>query len=287
MTQPATLTVPAPDGPFRVLHWGPNSGNPSLFLHGLTGVAEVWGPTITSLPDDTGPCHAMDQRGHGHSPKPATRYAVGNYVRDAAHVIEALGLAPVRLVGHSMGARVAMVLAARRPELARSVAIVDIGPEEWRANWQQSVAGLNRVPESFPSVDAAIGGAARARGGESMASASPSEALREIAIARLKRNPDGSWSWLASRDALKQTVISHRSRNFWQEWRAIRIPALFVRGGASTEVRPVIAERMRQANPRVRYEEFEGVGHNIPLLAPARLADTLSRFWDNEQVGQG
>lgn len=286
MTPPATLTVPATDGPFRVLRCGSDSGQSSLFLHGLTGVAEVWGLTVTTLPDDTGPRYAMDQRGHGHSPKPTTGYAISSYVRDAVHVIEALGLSPVRLVGHSMGARVAMVLAARRPELVRSVAIVDIGPEEWRANWQQTIAGLDRVPDSFPSLEEAIGGAARARGGDSMDSAALKEALQQIAIARLKRNPDGSWSWLASRKALKQTVISHRSRNFWREWKAIRVPALFIRGGVSTEVRTAIAERMRNLNPRVRYEEFEGVGHNIPLLAPARLADTLSIFWDSEQAGQ-
>lgn len=259
----------------------------TLFLHGLTGVAEVWGPTVTSLPVDAGPSYAVDQRGHGHSPKPIDGYAIGDYVRDATHVIRTLGVAPVQLVGHSMGARVAMVLAARHPDLVRSVAIVDIGPEEWQANWKQTVAGLDRLPDSFPSVEAALGGTARARGGgESMDSAALSAALKEIATARLRSNPDGSVSWLASREALKQTVISHRSRNFWQEWKAIRVPALFVRGGASSEVRPTIAQKMRKTNPRVRYEEFEGIGHNIPLLAPAHLADTLSRFWDTEQAVQ-
>jgi pimeloyl-ACP methyl ester carboxylesterase len=36
---------------------------------------------------------------------------------------------------------------------------------------------------------------------------------------------------------------------------------------------------MRRRNHRVRYEEFEGAGHNIPLLAPARLAGVLQAFW--------
>jgi pimeloyl-ACP methyl ester carboxylesterase len=36
---------------------------------------------------------------------------------------------------------------------------------------------------------------------------------------------------------------------------------------------------MRRENPRVAFERFEGVGHNIPLIAPEKLASRLERFW--------
>ena len=222
----------------------------------------------------------MDQRGHGHSPKPATGYDIGNYVQDALRVIEALDLAPVDLVGHSMGARVAMVLAARHPDVLRSVAIVDIGPEEWKANHEQTVAAVERMPASFPDIETALAGGRR-RGGESLDAALSSEALQQIARARLGNNPDGTVSFLADPAALKQTVVSHRSRNFWAEWRRIDVPAMLVRGGESTEVRQAIADRMRAQNPRVRFVQFDGVGHNVPLLAPTRLASELDAFWQS------
>jgi pimeloyl-ACP methyl ester carboxylesterase len=151
LSDPTPLAVASSLGTFRVLHWGAVSGRAALLLHGLTGVAEVWGPTIDGLGREPR-CYAMDQRGHGHSAKPEAGYAIGDYVGDALRVIDALQLAPVDLVGHSMGARVAMVLAARHPDVLRSVAIVDIGPEAWEANHEQTVAAIERMPASFPDL---------------------------------------------------------------------------------------------------------------------------------------
>ena len=273
---PLERLLDLPAGRFRALEW-PGAEPAALFLHGLTGVAEVWGPTVDALGAERPRCVAFDQRGHGHSAKPANGYAVTDFVADTLGVIEALGLARPHLVGHSMGARVALVLAARHPEAIRSVSIVDIGPEAWKANWQETVAALDRMPATWPDAVSAIGGAARSRGAGSI----DADAARAIALARLQALRDGSVTWLADREALKQTVIAHRSRDYWREWRSLRIPSVFVHGATSTEVRPRIAARMLSENPGVLYREYEGVGHNIPLLAPAQLATTIRGLWNS------
>jgi 2-(acetamidomethylene)succinate hydrolase len=278
--RPREFSVKTPAGAFRVLDLG-GDGPPVLFLHGLSGVAEVWGPTIDALQRESIHAFAMDQRGHGHSPKPASGYAIGDYVRDAMAVVEGLGIAPVRLVGHSMGARVALVLAARRPKLLRSAAVVDMGPEAWRANWEQSLGGIRRMPASFPDIETALGTSWRARSRDSLDAALTSETLRDIAAARFGQNPDGTVSFLASASALEQSVVSHRSRDYWAEWRRIAVPLLLVRGGTSAELRPMIAQRMREANQRAHYVELDGVPHNIPLIAPTALARTLVAFWSS------
>ncbi|MBI5947562.1 MAG: alpha/beta hydrolase [Chloroflexi bacterium] len=282
MSSPAVRWLDLPAGRFRCLAWA--GGKPgAIFLHGLTGVAEVWGPTVEALGDGRPECLALDQRGHGHSAKPRTGYAVGDFVGDLLAAMDALGLEQPHLVGHSMGARVAMVAAARYPERFRSVAIVDIGPEEWKANHVQTVAAFERMPVSWPDVETAIGGSGRTRDGGSLdaevAARPAAEVLRGIATARLRTLPDGSVTWLADREALKQTVVTQRSRNYWREWERLRIPALYVRGGASTEVRPAVAARMQARNPAVDWVEFAGAGHNVPLIAPGLLAETLSRHW--------
>lgn len=278
MTAPRVVEAETPAGAFRLLSW-PGGEPPVLFLHGLTGVAEVWGPTVAALGAESPRAFAMDQRGHGRSPKPATGYDIGSFVQDVVDAASALELPPFHLVGHSMGARVAIVFAARHPSLLRSVSIVDIGPEAWRANWEQTIAAFDRMPASFATIEEAIGGAARTRGGESADAALSADHLAAIARSRWRQRTDGQWEWLASREALKQAVRAHRSRNFWPEWRAIHVPALFVRGGSSNEVRQAIAERMRADNPRVRFVQFEGVGHNVPLIAPTQLAQALLAFW--------
>ena len=283
MTTPTVRTVALSAGSFRVLEWE-GSDRSAIFLHGLTGVAEVWGPTVDALGDGRPHSFALEQRGHGHSPKPTFGYKIGNYERDLVEAIEALKLDRPHLVGHSMGARVSMFAAARHPELFRSVTIVDIGPERWKANWVDSVAAFDRLPPSWPSVEAAVGRAGQIRPGSSIdaalaATGSAAAPLRAIAEARLRVNPDGSASWLASTDALKQTVIAHRSRGFWPEWSRVSAPAMLVRGELSDELRVATSSRMRAMRPDVRFEELAGVGHNIPLIAPTSLAHVLRDFW--------
>jgi len=284
VSDPAVRWLDLPAGRFRALEWA-GTEPPVLFLHGLTGVAEVWQPTVARLAEPHPRCIAVDQRGHGQSPRPAAGYGAGRFARDLIEALDALDLDRVHLVGHSMGARVAMVAAARYPARFLSVAIVDIGPEAWRANWEETVEALDRMPRAYASINEATQTGRSARGGESIdAALASSSELSDVARARFQVDDDGTARWWADIEALKQTVRTQRSRNYWAEWRALKLPALFIRGGTSREVRSEIAARMHRENPNVSYLELDGVGHNIPLLAPGRLADALQRFWASAGV---
>lgn len=252
----------------RILTWG-EGRETVLFLHGLSGVAEVWEPTVSCLPPGRRYV-AVDQRGHGQSVVPDTGYSANRMTEDVRGLIGALG-GRVHLVGHSMGARIALMAASRHPELLATAAVVDIGPEASRANIESTVRGISSRPERFASRAEALAFAFRTR--------EPTERDIRLFLARLEPHPDGSLTWRASREALTAIVTSHRSRNYWAAWRGIALPALFIHGGASNEVSTAIADRMRRENPRVQFERFEGVGHNIPLIAPERLAESLERFW--------
>ena len=266
--KPIESFLDLPPGPFRALTWG-DGRETVLFLHGLTAVADVWGSTVEHLA--TGRRYvALDQRGHGQSPKPSTGYGTGAFVRDTLAVIRRLG-APVHLVGHSMGARVAMLLAARHPAMLRSVAVVDIGPEASKANIETTVAAIASRPEEFESEAEAVAFAFRNR--------APTPGAVALFLARLEPTGNGRLRWRAPLEALEQTVRSHRSRGYWREWRSIELPAVFIHGGTSNEVSVAIADRMCAENRRVRFERYESVGHNIPLIAPDRLARSLEQFW--------
>jgi pimeloyl-ACP methyl ester carboxylesterase len=242
-----------------------------LFLHGLTGVAEVWLPTISELPQDRNYL-ALDQRGHGQSPSRLDLdYRVAAFVEDVRQLIEHVG-APVHLVGHSMGARVAMVFAARHPRMLRSVAIVDIGPEASRQNIRETISGISRRAERFANEAEALTAGFRRN--------QPSELDQRVFLSRLNREADGSLTWRAPTASLTAIVTAHRARSYWREWRSISLPALLIRGGTSTEVSAATAAKMRAENPAVRYQELAGIGHNIPLLAPDQLAGLLSEHWN-------
>ena len=256
-------------GRFRMLTWG-EGDETVLFLHGLTGVAEAWLPTVRLLSPGRRYV-ALDQRGHGQSPAdPGLDYSAGAFVRDAVEAIEQIG-APLHLVGHSMGARVALLAAARYPQLLLSTAIIDIGPEASRANIRDTVAGLDRRPERFESREEALAFAFRKR--------TPTGDDEAIFLARLVAADDGSFRWRSPAAVLAECVSRQRSRSYWQDWRRIRGRAMLVHGGSSTEVSTAIADRMHHENSSVRFERLDGVGHNIPLIAPGALAGLLEDFW--------
>lgn len=256
-------------GRFRSLTWG-QGDETVLFLHGLTGVAEVWGPTISHLGQHRRYV-ALDQRGHGQSPSGhELDYSARAFVRDMEQLLNELG-GRIHLVGHSMGARVALLMAGRHPDALGSTTIVDIGPEASRKNINDTVRGLAGRPERFANRDEALGFAFRSR--------RPTPADEAIFLARLAVQPDGSYTWRSPAEVLAQCVTKQRGRGYWAEWRSIKGPAMFVHGGTSAEVSVGIADGMCTSNPGVRFERLAGVGHNIPLIAPEALAALLEDFW--------
>lgn len=92
---------------------GPVDAPAVVLLHGGTLNAENWSPVIDDLSKDFR-VHAPDIRGHGRSSWPR-EHGFDRYAADLAAFIEGLQLKNVVLVGHSIGATVAMLAARHRP----------------------------------------------------------------------------------------------------------------------------------------------------------------------------
>ena len=104
------------------------TGDSVLLVHGLGSSTEDWEPQVDALARAF-TVVAYDVRGHGRTDKPAGAYSVSQFAADAAALITTLALAPVHVVGLSMGGMIAFQLAADHPELVRSLVIVNSGPE--------------------------------------------------------------------------------------------------------------------------------------------------------------
>ncbi len=95
------------------------------FSHGLLFSHALYQPQIDALRDRYR-CVAWDHRGQGASSVPEGRIVTIEAVTtDAIALIEALGIAPVHFVGLSMGGFVGIRLAARRPDLVRSLVLLE------------------------------------------------------------------------------------------------------------------------------------------------------------------
>jgi lipase len=105
----------------------PGRGDPVVALHGITascmsfvGVAEKLQGRVPLL--------ALDLRGRGDTDKPAQGpFGFSQHATDVATAMGAFGLGPSTVVGHSMGAYVAVTLAAAHPELVSKLVLLDGG----------------------------------------------------------------------------------------------------------------------------------------------------------------
>ena len=149
-------------------------GPPLLFLHGVTS---HWQSSFPVMPAFAlrWQLYALDLRGHGRSGRAAGTYRIVDYAADVVAFLRQRVTRPTVIVGHSLGAIIALAVASDAPELVRALVLEDppLGPfwdqsarerpefARFSATLalfreQPSLAEVNRfVAETVPSLDAA------------------------------------------------------------------------------------------------------------------------------------
>jgi pimeloyl-ACP methyl ester carboxylesterase len=138
-TPPIARFVEANGLRFHLYDWG-GAGRPLLLLHGLASNARIW-DFVAPLLAPHARVVAVDQRGHGLSSAPESGYGFAETAADLAALVEALGFARPVIAGHSWGANVAVECAARNPDLAAGLVLVDGGifsPRSDGLSWEEA-----------------------------------------------------------------------------------------------------------------------------------------------------
>ncbi len=135
------------------------AGKPVLILHGLFGSGRNWQAIAKRLASEH--CvYTLDLRNHGASPW-ADSMSYREMAEDVRALVEQQRLATVTLIGHSMGGKVAMVLALQYPSLVQRFVAVDIAPVTYEHSflpYVQALQDLNLTGlEGRDDADAALG----------------------------------------------------------------------------------------------------------------------------------
>ncbi len=111
----------------RIHYRGMGAGPGMVLLHGYPQTGHMWRKVMPALAERF-TVVAPDLRGYGDSDRPASGYDKRRMAADMAELIQALGLAPVILVGHDRGARVGHRFALDHPSLLTHLVLLDIAP---------------------------------------------------------------------------------------------------------------------------------------------------------------
>jgi pimeloyl-ACP methyl ester carboxylesterase len=260
---------------FHYVEWGDGAGQPILFLHGGGQTCRTWDIVCHELAPDQR-CVALDLRGHGDSEwSYESDYRIEAFAADIAALIDALDLAPLVIVGMSLGGFTGLHYALEHPEKVAGFVAVDVGPwvnvEGARPirQFMQEVAGLDQL-EQF--VDAALRFNPRR----------DARLLRRSLWNNLRCCPDGRLMWKTDlrRRSERLAVVTAAFGTLQERIADLRCPTLIVRGGDSPILGEEEARRFAEAIPRGRWIAIEGAGHNVQGDQPKALVQALRAFLD-------
>lgn len=136
----------------------PGTGAPVVCLHGVWDWWRYWRPLVPLGPGSFAPrpLLLLDLRGHGASSKPPTGYTRADYAADVVALVREAGHERVTLVGHSLGALTALLVAAQLPERVASLVLEDPplpvthGPSElFRGVYEMRAQPFEQVVDDF------------------------------------------------------------------------------------------------------------------------------------------
>ena len=238
-----------------------------VFLHGAGMDHTLWQQQSRALAHHGFNVAAVDLPGHGRSEDvedPSAIASIADYAAWLAAFLSAAGIARAALVGHSMGAPIALTLAAHEPD--RVAALVLVG-----AGLQMKVSQdlLRDTGENMPRAVGFI--TAYAHGRPSHLGGAPTP---------------GNWL-LGSASALvgaSSSEVLHRDFQVCAIWDGaplaprVNCPTLVVAGGGDRMTPPSAGKALAEAVPGARYELFSRAGHMLPTEEPRKLLKLLREF---------
>ncbi|MFT7765351.1 alpha/beta fold hydrolase [Clavibacter tessellarius] len=281
-------TTPTPLG--VVLHHHParrGSDTATVLLHGAAGSWTTWTPLLGTAREAGAPFAdvvAIDLPGWGGSPLDAADAdATVDAIADAVtRVVDGLGYARWRLVGHSMGGFIALHLAARDPARAESVALVS--PTTYSVI--RSVAHPVRAFRVIPGFTMMLGIMRTTR-----RLGHPGTALiRGVGRVRLMRAialPLFAHGWRVRRSIVDAIATEARPRAFSLAaevtrgydadglWSRIVCPVVAVRGDDDVFVSRDDLDRLARAVPDLRHAVIPDAGHFAHVERPAETLRAL------------
>jgi pimeloyl-ACP methyl ester carboxylesterase len=246
-------------------------GSRVVFAHGLFGQGRNWTQIGKALADR----HRVllvDLPHHGRSAWESSF----DYLRVADRVAGLLDADdPVALVGHSLGGKVAMVLALRHPELVERLCVVDVSPVAYGhlSQFEGYVAAMRGLDLGSLSQ--------RGDADAALASAVPDPTVRAFLLQNLRRHGDG-WRWQVNLDVLGAALprIGGWPEDELAGTPPYRGPVLWVAGARSDYVRPEYEPAMDRWFPTRRSVTVKEAGHWVHSEQQEVFVQVLRRFLD-------
>ncbi len=241
---------------------------PMILLHGMSDNALCWN-RIPILLEPEFDLVMLDARGHGSSGDSPQGYGLDLHAGDVQAVIEHMQLKRPIIMGHSMGAEVAALAAARMPKVVRGVVLID---PPWRP------------VEEKPAPEQA---AEHAAAWKQDLALKKEKSLDEVVAMGKAKHPyweeDEFFQWAKSKQQVRLEALDWLAAPrtpWWEIVRKIDCPGLLVAGDPALGgiVTPEVSKQVTHAWRKCKEVRIANVGHSIHREDLLSFMDALNLF---------
>jgi pimeloyl-ACP methyl ester carboxylesterase len=274
--QPSSHYLRCCEREIHYVEWGNKDAPPLIMWHGLARTGRDFDDLAAALAD-TYHIICPDTIGRGFSqwsPDPDNEYCLAFYARIARELVDQLGFGRVRWVGTSMGAAIGTVAAATTlKDRISHLVLNDNGPA-------LAAAAIERIktyagnPPQFDTVtefEGFLRTVYKPYGWQSDAQ------WRRMAETSARRLPNGKITPHYDPAMVRQFIVHPNDYDLWDEYDAIDMPTLVMRGEHSDLLLAETAEEMTKRGPRARLAVIPGCGHAPALNVPEQI-ELVRRF---------
>ncbi|HEY7144045.1 MAG TPA: alpha/beta fold hydrolase [Streptosporangiaceae bacterium] len=295
------MTDPVPVWPGKLASYGTGEvfvraapalpgAEPAMLVHGLGGSSTNWTDLMDLLrqqppagqPWPALACEALDLPGFGFSPpRDDEDYSIDALAATVAGLIEKRGNWPVHLIGNSLGGAVCTRVAARRPDLVRTLTLISPALPDLRPRLLPLRVTLLSSPALGPwLVTRSQRASAQARSELMLKgiyfdpqSRHPQRRIEDIA--ELSRRDQVDYANRVLVRAARGLVVEYMrpgARSLWRDAARVAGPALIIHGSHDRLVNPLLAARAARVFSRSRVVVLPRTGHVAMMERPAWVA---------------
>jgi esterase len=239
---------------------------PLIILHGLFGSGKNWG-NVSRFFSSSFDIHALDLRNHGLSPwYPSMTY--DDMVKDVVHYLSVNTITKCHLLGHSMGGKVAMLIALLYPDLLDKIIIVDIAPSNYKRDYFPTYI---KAMLSLPLTE----NLTRQEADNHLSLAVPDSHLRAFLLQNLYRNENHHFKWRLNLKAIEihlDDIISFPPIDHPYDK-----PLTFIAGGQSDYITDQTQKNIESLFPKATIETIAKAGHWPHAETPEMFHQLLSK----------
>lgn len=175
---------------------------------------------------------------------------------------------PVYVLGHSLGGKVAMLMALNNPDTMQKLVVADIAPVKYPSLHDAIITSLGNV--NLEKLHT------RSDADTQLSEGIPETGIRQFLLKSLWQTPEKQWKWRFNLDDLAENYANIRG---WPEiQKAFPKPSLFVKGGNSNYITKEMQSAIVSKFPNAKAHIIENAGHWLHAEKPVAFNNVIERF---------